>query len=85
MVVPFLVLFLFGTLISATDPVSVLALFKEMGAPRRLTLLFEGESLFNDGTALALLLVILSVLLPHTGGHESWFSHIMASILPVFG
>ncbi|MFZ5341359.1 MAG: hypothetical protein ACOZBL_02095 [Patescibacteria group bacterium] len=33
---------------SATDPVAVLSLFKEVGAPRRLSLIFEGESLFND-------------------------------------
>lgn len=58
--VPFVVTFLFGTLISATDPVAVLALFKELGAPKRLTLIFEGESLFNDGTALALFLVALA-------------------------
>jgi len=58
--VPFIVTLLFGSLISATDPVAVLALFKQLGAPRRLTLIFEGESLFNDGTALALFLVILS-------------------------
>lgn len=60
MVAP-LVLLLFGTLISATDPVAVLALFKEYGAPRRLSLIFEGESLFNDGTAVALFLVLLEV------------------------
>lgn len=59
--VPFIVCLLFGALISATDPVAVLALFKEVGAPRRLTLLFEGESIFNDGTAVALFLVILGV------------------------
>jgi len=57
--IPFTVAFLFGSLISATDPVAVLALFKEYGAPRRLALLFEGESLFNDGTGLALFLVAL--------------------------
>lgn len=60
-VVPVIVLLLFGTLISATDPVAVLALFKEYGAPRRLSLIFEGESLFNDGTAVALFLVLLEV------------------------
>lgn len=60
--VPFLLWLLFGALISATDPVAVLALFKEYGAPRRLTLLFEGESLFNDGTAVALFFVLLSVI-----------------------
>lgn len=57
--IPFLVCLLFGSLISATDPVAVLSIFKSVGAPRRLTLIFEGESLFNDGTSLALFLVIL--------------------------
>ncbi len=59
--VPFMVTLLFGALISATDPVAVLALFKEYGAPRRLSLIFEGESLFNDATAVALFLVLLEV------------------------
>ena len=61
MAVPFIVTLLFGALISATDPVAVLALFKEYGAPRRLSLIFEGESLFNDATAVALFLVLLEV------------------------
>lgn len=61
LMVPVIVLLLFGALISATDPVAVLALFKEYGAPRRLSLIFEGESLFNDGTAVALFLVLLEV------------------------
>lgn len=59
--VPFIVTLLFGALISATDPVAVLSLFKEYGAPRRLSLIFEGESLFNDATAVALFLVLLEV------------------------
>ena len=59
--VPFMVTLLFGALISATGPVAVLALFKEYGAPRRLSLIFEGESLFNDATAVALFLVLLAV------------------------
>jgi len=54
---------LFGALISATDPVAVIALFKDMGAPKRLNLLVEGESLFNDGTALVLFKIILGVVL----------------------
>ncbi|USN88059.1 MAG: sodium:proton antiporter [Candidatus Nomurabacteria bacterium] len=58
---PFIVTLLFGALISATDPVAVLALFKEFGAPRRLSLIFEGESLFNDATAVALFLVLLGI------------------------
>ena len=56
-----IILLLFGALISATDPVAVLALFKEYGAPKRLSLIFEGESLFNDGTAVALFLVFLEI------------------------
>lgn len=42
---------LFGALIAATDPVSVIAAFKEMDVAPRLSLLVEGESLLNDGTA----------------------------------
>lgn len=61
--IPFLVCLLFWSLISATDPVAVLSIFKSIWAPRRLTLIFEGESLFNDGTALALFLVILWIIL----------------------
>lgn len=59
--IPFVIALLFGAVISSTDPVAVLALFKEYGAPKRLTMIFEGESLFNDGTAVALFMVILAV------------------------
>jgi CPA1 family monovalent cation:H+ antiporter len=44
----------FGSLIAATDPVSVVAIFRKLGAPKRLEVLLEGESLFNDGTAIVL-------------------------------
>ncbi|MFQ5778374.1 MAG: cation:proton antiporter, partial [Terriglobia bacterium] len=53
---------LFGALISATDPVAVVALFKELGAPPRLGILVEGESLFNDGTAIVLFNILLGVV-----------------------
>lgn len=53
---------LFGALISATDPVAVVALFKEVGAPKRLNLLVEGESLFNDGTAIVAFTALLGLL-----------------------
>jgi CPA1 family monovalent cation:H+ antiporter len=53
---------LFGALISATDPVAVVALFREMGAPKRLGLLVEGESLFNDGTALVVFKILLGIV-----------------------
>ena len=53
---------IFGCLISATDPVAVIALFKEMGAPKRLTMLMEGESVFNDATAIVTFQIILGVV-----------------------
>lgn len=56
---------LFGVLISATDPIAVLAIFKELGVPKRLGVLVEGESLFNDGTALVLFEIVLAVVLGH--------------------
>lgn len=59
--VPLIVALIFGAIISSTDPVAVLALFKELGVPRRLTMLFEGESLINDGTAVALFLTLIAI------------------------
>ncbi len=48
---PILVALVFGAITAATDPISVLSIFKEMAVPRRLAVTVEGESLFNDGTA----------------------------------
>jgi len=53
---------LFGAMISATDPVSVLALFKKLGLPPRLTTIIEGESLLNDGTAVVVFRILLTVI-----------------------
>lgn len=61
--IPFLVCLLFWFLISATDPVAVISIFKSIWAPRRLALIFEWESLFNDGTSVALFLVVLWIIL----------------------
>ena len=61
--IPFLVTLLFWIIISATDPVAVLAIFQSIWAPKRLALLFEGESLFNDWTAVALFLVVLWIIM----------------------
>ena len=60
---------LLGSILAATDPVSVLALFKTMGAPKRLTVLVEGESLFNDGTAVVLFNILLYAVLETFGGN----------------
>jgi Na+:H+ antiporter len=53
----------FGTLIAATDPTSVVVLFRALGVPRRLSVLVEGESLLNDGTAIVLFNIMLAVAL----------------------
>ena len=42
----------FGAIISATDPIAVVAIFKSLGVPKRLSVLLESESLLNDGTAI---------------------------------
>ena len=53
----------FGALISATDPIAVLALFKELKAPKELAVIVEGESLLNDGAAVVIFnLLVASAL-----------------------
>lgn len=51
----------FGALISATDPIAVVAIFKELGVPKRLAALLEGESLLNDGTAMVFFTLSLAL------------------------
>lgn len=51
----------FGALISATDPVAVISFFRTMGVSKRLGLLVEGESLFNDGVAIVLFSLALQM------------------------
>ncbi len=62
---------IFGVLIAATDPVSVIATFKEAKVQGRLRLLIEAESLLNDGTAAVAFVAVLAVL---TGGHQDAMS-----------
>ena len=50
-----------GALVSATDPVAVVALFRRLGVPRRLQVLLEGESLFNDGTAIVMFNLMIAI------------------------
>jgi len=57
----------FAALVSATDPIAVVSLFRKLGVPPRLTTLVEAESLFNDGTAI----VALTLILAYVGGEST--------------
>jgi CPA1 family monovalent cation:H+ antiporter len=52
----------FGALIAATDPIAVVSVFRSLGVPRRLSVLLEGESLLNDGTAIVCFTLGLSLV-----------------------
>jgi len=75
---------LFGALINATDPIAVVALLRELGISKRLVTLIEGESLLNDGTAIVLFTVFLTMAV--TGlAHFSWFEIMIKFIKVVAG
>ncbi|MCP4181229.1 MAG: hypothetical protein GY756_25990 [bacterium] len=77
---------LFGALISATDPVAVVALFKEIGAPKRLCILVDGESLFNDATAIVLFNIIVISIVSHLKFNlENVFHGIIEFLIVFFG
>jgi CPA1 family monovalent cation:H+ antiporter len=59
---PLLVSLLFAAAVLPTDPVSVLALFEELGAPDRLAVLVEGESLLNDGVGVVVFTALLALV-----------------------
>ena len=67
----------FGALISATDPVSVIATFNEAGVRGRLRLLIEAESLMNDGTAAVAFVAALSIL----AGNQQNFVSIAGDLI----
>lgn len=66
---------LLAAIISTTDPVAVVALFKDLNVPHRLSLLVEGESLFNDAAAIALFSVLMGML---TTGSGDWSDAVWA-------
>ena len=58
---PWMAAFITGALLSATDPAAVLALLKNANAPERLSMLLEGESLFNDATAVVMFSLLIAI------------------------
>ncbi len=76
---------LLGTMLSATDPVGVISLFRQLGAPKRLTILVEGESLFNDATAIVVAKIILVVMAAGVISMETVLGGIAQFFLVFFG
>ena len=73
--------FVFAAIIAATDPIAVVGLFKSIGAPRRLALLVEGESLVNDGTGI----VVFSVVVGFAAGRSPTVAHVVLDFFRVVG
>ncbi len=73
---------IFGVLIAATDPVSVIATFKGAKVPARLRLLIEAESLLNDGTAAVAFVAVLGVL---AGAHPGPLAVAWSLIVTIAG
>ncbi|MEJ2691661.1 MAG: sodium:proton antiporter [Candidatus Thiodiazotropha sp.] len=71
--IPFIYCLLFGALISPTDPIAVLGILKQVGAPKSLETKIVGESLFNDGVGVVVFLVLLGIA---TGGEAVSAGHI---------
>jgi len=71
----------FAALLAATDPIAVVGLFKSLGAPKRLAILVEGESLLNDGTAVVLFTLILGAV----SGGRFQLSHALLDFVRVVG
>ncbi len=58
---PWMAALITGALLSATDPAAVLSLLKSVNAPERLSMLLEGESLFNDATAVVMFSLLIAI------------------------
>lgn len=85
--ISFLGCVLFGAIISATDPVAVVSLLRELGVSKEISTLIEGESLLNDGTALVLFLVLIKFVEgdAQSAGEVIWQFSKMSLLGPLMG
>lgn len=81
MKIPFQSAILFGSLISATDPIGVLAIFKKMKAPLRLKLLIEGESMLNDATTIVFFEILFFLIFKSFSSTSNSFLLLFSSLL----
>lgn len=72
---------LLGAIVATTDPAAVVGIFREIGAPQRLAMLVEGESLLNDAAAIALFSMLVGMLL---AGQEAAWGHVAIDFLVKF-
>src|SRR5215472_10174356 len=79
--IPLTVALLVGAIVATTDPSAVVAIFRELGAPARLTRLLEGESLLNDAAAIVLFSILVGML---TGGTHPDFAAGVAHFAEAF-
>lgn len=81
---PLLSALLAGIILAATDPVAVVSMFKAIGASPRLTALVEGESLFNDATAVVCFSLVI-IAIGSTDTELSWPGALSQFLITVFG
>lgn len=78
---PLLVCLLIGAVVAPTDTAAVLNIFKDIGAPRRLSTIVEGESLFNDAVAIALVIVLLGAVAGGTADPMSGVAEFLRALV----
>lgn len=73
--IPIIYTLVFGAIVAAIDPVAVIALFRNVGVPKRLQVLLEGESLLNDGTSIVLYGLIITIAI--SGSEFNLFNSVV--------